>query len=716
MKNLYIKTKNLIFKNKITKIVAAVLLVLLALLLFKFIMGRIKGDKGEAISQNQVVTLSRGSVTNSVTEKGKVVPSNSVEVYAEKPLPVTHINVKVGDKVKKGDIIAELDSSSIEQQLKSRRAQKSATDKNVSAQISAAKKRLDEAISGRNSGKNPSIVAAEASLTQAMDQYLAAQKSYDDFKRSLDESYNQGIIAEKGTRENLAYQEEATDLKYRQLQDEMNKNSNKISDNRAMAADKSRQKDYLQANLDNEKRRMTEISLAIKEEQGRLAEAQEKVASLQTEITSLGAEKSQLEAKLQEANLELSKPQNTQEKKQEIQKSIDDTKKNIANKDAEITKNKSALDAINFEEIKKSANENVNRLTRTQNELELQVNKITEDLANAKADEQKYTSEADAIEKELEGQQKQVDATRLEVKKAKEDLLSDADKAIKSQKAREDELKTLAQNVETAKNNYDNAKKNLETTKRQVENEISGLSDNLKTAKAGANNLDSVEIENLTEELEKVMIKAPADGTITEVNAKEGQAPAASVAKIETIDTLRIESQIKEYDKNSVSVGTAVEITSDAVMGETYKGKVISIEPVPMAISGENKTGEVLYKTVIELDEGQENKLAPGMTLRVKYIMSEEKNTFKVPTDAIFEREGKNYVLALKEVGKNSYQIEKVEVNMGLSNDAETAIKSKDLKEKEKVLASAAGYGEGNIVTVEESPLPDEKAGEKNEK
>lgn len=701
MKNLYIKTKNLIFKNKITKIVAAVLLVLLALLLFKFIMGRIKGDKGEAISQNQVVTLSRGSVTNSVTEKGKVVPSNSVEVYAEKPLPVTHINVKVGDKVKKGDIIAELDSSSIEQQLKSRRAQKSATDKNVSAQISAAKKRLEEAISGRNSGKNPSIVAAEASLTQAMDQYLAAQKSYDDFKRSLDESYNQGIIAEKGTRENLAYQEEATDLKYRQLQDEMNKNSNKISDNRAMAADKSRQKDYLQANLDNEKRRMTEISLAIKEEQGRLAEAQEKVASLQTEKSALQARKDQL-------NLQKSEEKDPQ-KLIEIENEL-----NKVNSD--IIKNQGDIDAINFDEIKKSANENVNRLTRTQNELELQVNKITEDLANAKADEQKYTSEADAIEKELEGQQKQVDATRLEVKKAKEDLSSDADKAIKSQKAREDELKTLAQNVETAKNNYDNAKKNLETTKTQVENEISGLSDNLKTAKAGANNLDSVEIENLTEELEKVMIKAPTDGTITEVNAKEGQAPATSVAKIETIDTLRIESQIKEYDKNSVSVGTVVEITSDAVMGETYKGKVISIEPVPMAISGENKTGEVLYKTVIELDDGQENKLAPGMTLRVKYIMSQEKNTFKVPTDAIFERDGKNYVLALKEVGKNSYQIEKVEVNMGLSNDAETAIKSKDLKEKDKVLASAAGYGEGNIVTIEESPLPDEKAGEKNEK
>lgn len=701
MKNLYIKAKNIIFKNKITKIIFALLLIATIFLIFKLISGKLGKNTGEVISVNQVVTLKKGSVTNSVSEKGRVVPSNSLEVFAEKPLSITNINVKVGDQVKKGDIIAELDSSSIEEQLKSRRAQKSATEKNLSAQISAAKKRLSEAISGRDSGKNPALVAAETSLTQAMDQYLSAQKSYDDFKRSLDERYNQGIIQERNTRENLAYQEEATDLKYKQLQDDLNKNADKITDNRAMASDKSRQSAYLQNELDNEKRRLTELGISIKEEQGRLSEAQEKVTSLQSDNISLGAEKDKLTLQKAKTNIEAAEAHRIEKRLAEIP--------------AEIQKNKDAIEAINFEEIKKSANENINRLTRTQNEVEIEVNRISEDLANAKADQQKYTSEADALEKELEAQEKQIDATKLEVKKAKEDIYADADKVLKSQKARDDELKTLEQNVKTARDNYESAKKNLESTKVQVANEISGLSDNLKTARAGVNNLDSVEIENLTKELEKVLIKAPVDGTVTEVNAKKGQAPAGAVAKIETIDSLRIESQIKEYDKNSVSVGTNVEITSDSVMGETYKGKVISIDPVPMPTSEENKSGEVLYKTVIEINEGQDIKLAPGMTLRVKYILSQEKDTFKVPTDAIFERDGKNYVLALKEMGKDKYQIEKVEVNLGLSNDAETAIKSKNLKEKDKILATSGGYGEGNIVKIEDT-LADKKTGEKNEK
>ena len=689
MKNFYISTKNLILKNKRNKIIAGLILLLLLFLILKPIFAKISGEDAEGISENQVVTLTKGNLTNSVSEKGKVVPSNSVEVFSEKTLPVTEVNVKVGDQVKKGDVIAKLDSSSLEQQLKARKAQKEATDKNVSAQISAAKKRLSEAVNGKKSGKNSAIVAAETSLTQAMDQYLAAQKSYDDFKRSIDERYNQAIVAERNTRENLAYQEEATDLKYKQLQDDIDNNRNKIAENRALAINSSRQKNYLQNQLDNAKRDLTEKGIEISEKQSQIAEKQGQISMPSGGKTADGNKS----------------PEPVNNTSYNGNKNINTLGSKIVSYSTE--HEKVDPDKIN-NEIKK-LKEDIKNLTREQTEIELEVNRISEELANAKADEQKYESEADAIEKELEAQTKQIDSTKLEVDKAKEDIYADADKVLKAQKSRDDELKTLAQNLDTAKNNYENAKKNLESTKTQVENEISGLSDNLKTAKASANNLDSVEIENLTEELEKVMIKAPADGTITEVNAKEGQVPTASLAKIETVESLRIESQIKEYDKNSISVGTQVEITSDSIVGEVYKGKVISIDPVPMEASQENKTGEVLYKTVIEIEEGQEEKFSPGMSLRVKYIISEEKDTFKVPSEAIFDRDGKSYVLALKEAGKGNYQIEKVEVTRGLENDAETAIKSKDLKDGSKVLTTSAGYGEGSQVKILENTENKEK-------
>ena len=694
MKKFYTKAKDTILKNRRNKILAGGgLALILALILIPKFAG-LGGGKGETISENQVVTLKKGSVTNSVSEKGKVVPSNSVEVFAEKSLPVTEVNVKVGDKVKKGDVIAKLDSSSIEQQLKSRKAQKEATDKNVSAQISAAKKRLSEAVTGQKSGKNPALVAAETSLTQAMDQYLAAEKSYNDFKRSIDERYNQGIVAEKDSRQNLAHQEEATDLRYKQLVEDLNSNRNKIAENRSLARDSSRSKDYLQSDLDNAKRRLTEIGIEISETQAKISEKQQN-------LLAGGRQKAEELSKNKPSKNNMIDKGTQTINAGTIENGIVDDKTSGANSNS---------DKIT-EEIKELQNK-VKNLTREQSETEILIGKISEDLATAKADEQKYDSQAEALEKEVEGQVKQVESTELEVRKAKEDLYADADKALKARKSRDDELKTLEKNLETAKNNYDNAKKNLESTKQQVVNEISGLRDNLNTAKAGANNLDNVEIENLSQELDKVMIKAPADGTVTEVPAKEGQVPTGYLAKIETIDKLRIESQVKEYDKNSISVGTEVEITSDSLVGEVFRGKVISIDPAPMPVSEDNKSGEVLYKTVIEIDEGQEEKLAPGMTLRVKYILSQERDTFKVPSDAIFERDGKSYVLGLKNIGKDDYQIEKVEVIRGLENDAETAIKSKDLKVGDKVLATSGDYGEGTKLTLMKDPNSKESDGD----
>ena len=106
MKNLYIKAKNIIFKNKITKIIFTLLLIATIFLIFKLISGKLGKNTGEVISVNKVVTLKKGSVTNSVSEKGRVVPSNSLEVFAEKPLSITNINVKVGDQVTRGQMIA----------------------------------------------------------------------------------------------------------------------------------------------------------------------------------------------------------------------------------------------------------------------------------------------------------------------------------------------------------------------------------------------------------------------------------------------------------------------------------------------------------------------------------------------------------------------------------------------------------------------------------
>ena len=48
----------------------------------------------------------------------------------------------------------------------------------------------------------------------------------------------------------------------------------------------------------------------------------------------------------------------------------------------------------------------------------------------------------------------------------------------------------------------------------------------------------------------------------------------------------------------------------------------------------------------------------------------------------------------------------------GLENDAETAVKSKDLKEGDKILATSGGYGEGSQVKLMRDPNSKESDGD----
>ena len=630
IKDFFIKVGKFLWSHKIVLVIS---IVAILLLIISMINGIFNKKKGTEISSNQVITLEKGNVVNSINENGKVVASTNLDIFAEKELAVTEILVKVGDKVEEGDIIASLDSNSIEQEIAKKKAAAQSTSKTIGASINAAKKRLNEAIENRKNGTNASIVSAENALNQSLDAYKAAKKNYEDYKNSIDEGYNSEIVGEKNSRENLAYAEKSSKLKIDQLNRDLSESMNKSSENRGLAFDKENEAAAIQNNIDNLTRYSTELGI--------------KMTDLQSQM-----------------------------------------------------RNSQGSGGNSSEEVDNSLRNQINNITREQEEVKIEISKLTEELANVKSQKEKYAQEADALDKEIKEQRKNLDQMNIDVDKARDDLKADSDKAIKSGKAREDQLKTLELNMETAKNAYEASQVALKSAEASADNEISMLRDALNSANANSNNLDEVELKYLNEELEKTKVKALKSGTITKIDAKEGEVPKTAIARIETVKDLKIESTVKEYNVNDVKIGTKVIITSDALPGENFEGKVDFINPTPEDADPNSTSKDVNYKTSIEISKEDSDKLSPGMTLRVKYILSEENDTFHVPTTAIFEREGKNYILGLKKDGKDTYEIEKIEVQKGLENDFETAIKGKNLKKSMKILSTSQGYGEGQIVNI----------------
>lgn len=638
------------------KFLLIILVLALVFLMASMVKGMFLKKKGTEISSNQVIILKKGDVVNSINENGKVVSSTSTDIFAEKDSPVSSINVKVGDEVKEGDIIATLDSSAIDEEIAKKKASARANNKTVGAGIAAAKKRLDEAVENRSNGTNAGIVAAKASVEQSLDAYKSAQKTYEDYKNSLEKQYNPEIVGEKNSRENLAYGEKSSQLKYNQLINEFSDNKKKSSDNRVLAEDCNSRIDAIQSRIDDLTRKSTDIGI--------------RMSDVQNEISDIGS------------------------KGQSNKQQGSDVNKNEAKK---------------LEDDIKSKRQELNSLTRYQEEIKIELSKLSDELASAKSQKEKYTSEADALDKEIDSQRKNLDQMSIDIEKAHDDLKSDADKSIKASQARDDQLKTYKLAMDTAENSYKAALVSLKSAQTSADNEISMLRDALNSANANSNNLDEVELKYLNEELEKTKIRALKDGTITKIDAKEGEVPKSAIARIETVNKLKIESLIKEYNVKDVKIGTKVIITSDALSDEEFEGRVSFINPTPEDLDPNSQSKDVNYKTEIDISKEDSEKLSPGMSLRVKYILSEEEDTYHVPTTAIFNRDGKDYVLALKKDGNNTYKIANVEVKKGLENDFETAIKGKDLKRDMKVLSNTQGYGEGQIINISEKAENEEE-------
>lgn len=638
------------------KFLLIILVLALVFLMASMVKGMFLKKKGTEISSNQVIILKKGDVVNSINENGKVVSSTSTDIFAEKDSPVSSINVKVGDEVKEGDIIATLDSSAIDEEIAKKKASARANNKTVGAGIAAAKKRLDEAVENRSNGTNAGIVAAKASVEQSLDAYKSAQKTYEDYKNSLEKQYNPEIVGEKNSRENLAYGEKSSQLKYNQLINDFSDNKKKSSDNRVLAQDCNSRIDAIQSRIDDLTRKSTDIGI--------------RMSDVQNEISDIG-----------------SKGQSYKEQGSEVNKN----------------------EAKKLEDDIKSKRQELNSLTRYQEEIKIELSKLSDELASAKSQKEKYTSEADALDKEIDSQRKNLDQMSIDIEKAHDDLKSDADKSIKASQARDDQLKTYKLAMDTAENSYKAALVSLKSAQTSADNEISMLRDALNSANANSNNLDEVELKYLNEELEKTKIRALKDGTITKIDAKEGEVPKSAIARIETVNKLKIESLIKEYNVKDVKIGTKVIITSDALGDEEFEGKVSFINPTPEDLDPNSQSKDVNYKTEIDISKEDSEKLSPGMSLRVKYILSEEEDTYHVPTTAIFNRDGKDYVLALKKDGNNTYKIANVEVKKGLENDFETAIKGKDLKRDMKLLSNTQGYGEGQIINISEKAENEEE-------
>ena len=197
-----------------------------------------------------------------------------------------------------------------------------------------------------------------------------------------------------------------------------------------------------------------------------------------------------------------------------------------------------------------------------------------------------------------------------------------------------------------------------------------------------------IALEQAKSNLKKSQLIAPFDGIVADVNIQVGQMSSASTQPIIVVDLSRLEAQvnISETDLPRIKVGQTVQVTFDALTGQTFAGKVVEV-----ALVGAVTQGVVNYPVTIALDQA-DNQIRPGMTANVTIVVEQRDNILLVSNRAVKIVNKQRVVNVIKD-GKPT----PVAVTLGMSGDSQSE--------------AISGLDEGDVVVVQQTTTTTSQGG-----
>lgn len=268
------------------------------------------------------------------------------------------------------------------------------------------------------------------------------------------------------------------------------------------------------------------------------------------------------------------------------------------------------------------------------------------------------------------------DYTRADALANARDTLRDLDDEIPTGSTKEEELAKLKRELDQAMLDYQakllahqaeivkaekailDAKYNLEEVEK--EGGKKAQLDNLKTAIED----QELALENLIDRYEDYQILSNFDGLVTKVNMQIGDAIKSSnnaddakYISVETPNLLQVNLDIDQIDIIKIQIGMPVKVSVDAIPGSMYSGYFSEIDTTP--------DGNI-YKAKVVFQKNDENeKVLGGMNASIGVLINELRNILLIPNTAIADSEMGEKIVRLK---KGTEWIDQV-VETGMSDD-----------------------------------------------
>lgn len=174
-----IETKNF-SKRKINKKVIGVICILL-IAGAGFTIYKVKFAKKRNTVQSSVkyTTLEKTNIATSISSSGAIKSGDSTNIYSNLEYNVASINVEVGDVVKKGDVLATIDTATLEEEIAEAQQTLTANQAKNQASLAQAQKNYDNATYLYDNNLNTTIVSAETTLNKDKLALDESKKTYE---------------------------------------------------------------------------------------------------------------------------------------------------------------------------------------------------------------------------------------------------------------------------------------------------------------------------------------------------------------------------------------------------------------------------------------------------------------------------------------------------------------------------------------------------------
>ena len=136
-------------------------------------------------------------------------------------------------------------------------------------------------------------------------------------------------------------------------------------------------------------------------------------------------------------------------------------------------------------------------------------------------------------------------------------------------------------------------------------------------------------VDNMQAAIDKKEIRAPFAGTagIRYVNPGQMVAVGDKLVTLQTLDQVFVDFSLPQSDLAKVKVGLEVTLTTDAIPGREFKGRVNATNP-----SVDEATRSVQVQAQLE---NKDHALRPGMFAKVDVLLPQKNSTLYVPATAV---------------------------------------------------------------------------------